>query len=124
MSLGGDRKLLGRWGEELVAQDLRQKGCTILAAGWHCRWGEIDLVAADGRYLRIVEVKLRKNADFARAREAVDRRKQEKLRLAAGLYLAGHPTELQPRFDVAEVYAPEGAATRRPEIHYIADAFQ
>ncbi len=124
MSVGDERKLLGRWGEELVAQDLRRRGCTILAAGWHCRWGEIDLVASDGKYLRIVEVKLRKNADFARAREAVDSRKQEKLRLAAGLYLAGHPTDLQPRFDVAEVYAPAGTATERPEINYIADAFQ
>ncbi len=124
MSVGGDRKLLGRWGEEVVAQDLRRKGCTLLAAGWHCRWGEIDLIASDGKYLRIVEVKLRKNADFALAREAVDRRKQEKLRAAAGFYLAGHPTDLQPRFDVAEVYAPEGIATRDPKINYIENAFQ
>lgn len=124
MSVGGDRKLLGRWGEDVVARDLRSKGCTILAAGWHCRWGEIDLIASDGKYLRIVEVKLRKNADFAQAREAVDRRKQDKLRAAAGFYLASHPTSLQPRFDVAEVYAPEGMATQAPRINYIEDAFQ
>lgn len=124
MSVGGDRKLLGRWGEDLVARDLRSRGCTILAAGWHCRWGEIDLIASDGKYLRIVEVKLRKNADFAQAREAVDRRKQDKLRAAAGYYLTGHPTSLQPRFDVAEVYAPEGMATREPKINYIENAFQ
>lgn len=120
---GGERKLLGRWGEALVAEDLRKKGCTILAAGWHCRMGELDLVAEDGKYLRIVEVKLRKNADFYSAREAVDRRKQEKLRTAAGLYLAEHPTSLQPRFDVAEVYAPQGARTAQPRINYIENAF-
>lgn len=120
---GGERKLLGRWGEALVAEDLRKKGCTILAAGWHCRMGELDLVAEDGKYLRIVEVKLRKNADFYSAREAVDRRKQEKLRTAAGLYLAEHPTSLQPRFDVAEVYAPQGARTAQPWINYIENAF-
>ena len=120
---GGDRKLLGRWGEALVAEDLRKKGCTILAAGWYCRMGELDLVAADGKYLRIVEVKLRKNADFYTAREAVDRRKQEKLRITAELYLAEHPTGLQPRFDVAEVYAPQGAQTPFPRINYIENAF-
>lgn len=123
MSVGGDRKLLGRWGEVLVAEDLRKKGCAIVAAGWYCRMGEIDLIAADKRYLRFVEVKLRKDARFAQAREAVNARKQEKLRLAAQLYLAENPTNLQPRFDVAEVYAPEGTETKKPEIIYIENAF-
>lgn len=123
MSAGGDRKLLGRWGESVVAEDLRRRGCTILAAGWHCRMGEIDLIASDGTYLRLVEVKLRKDARFAQAREFVDHRKQEKLRLAAQLYLAENPTALQPRFDVAEVYAPEGIATKGPKIIYIENAF-
>lgn len=123
MSGGGDRKLLGRWGETLVAEDLRKKGSVILAAGWHCRFGEIDLIAADKTYLRFVEVKLRRDDRFAQAREFVDARKQEKLRLAAQLYLAENPTDLQPRFDVAEVYAPQGTATRKPEIIYIENAF-
>jgi len=123
MSAGGDRKLLGRWGESLVAEDLRRKGCVIEAAGWHCRFGEIDLIASDGKYLRFVEVKLRKDDRFAQAREAVDARKQEKLRLSAELYLAQHPTRLQPRFDVAEVYAPAGMTTREPRIIYWENAF-
>lgn len=73
--------------------------------------------------VNFIEVKLRKNADFAPARAAVDRRKQERLRTSAELYLSQHPTDLQPRFDVAEVYAPDGIATRAPEIIYIEDAF-
>ena len=120
---GGDTKLLGRWGEAAVAEDLRKKGHTLLAAGWHCRFGEIDLISTYGKYIIFTEVKLRKNADFAPARAFVDRRKQEKLRITAELYLAEHPTELQPRFDVAEVYAPQGMATRNPKIQYIEDAF-
>lgn len=123
MSVGGDRRLLGRWGEALVAEELRRKGCRILAAGWHCRMGEIDLIAADGTYLRFVEVKLRRDARFAQAREAVDLRKQARLRSAAELYLARNPTGLQLRFDVVEVYAPEGTATREPRIVYIENAF-
>ena len=124
MSAGGERKLLGRWGEEQVAKELRRQGCSIIAAGWHCRLGEIDLIASDGRYLRLVEVKLRKNSDFYQAREAVDARKQAKLRAAAQMYLAWNPTRLQPRFDVAEVYAPQGTETQLPKINYIEDAFQ
>lgn len=121
---GEESCLLGRWGEALVAEQLRRKGCALLAAGWRCRMGEIDLIATDETYLRFVEVKLRRNDNFAKALEAVDRRKQEKLRVSAQLYLAEHPTELQPRFDVAEVYAPEGIQTQSPRINYIEDAFQ
>lgn len=123
MSAGGDRTLLGLWGEEQVARYLREKGCVILASRWRCRMGELDLVAADKKYLRIVEVKMRKDSMLYTAREAVDYRKQRKLRSAAELYLAQRPTTLQPRFDVAEVYAPQGTATARPEINYIEDAF-
>jgi len=124
MSAGDDRKLLGRWGEGLAAQDLRRQGCTIVAAGWRCRMGEIDLIAADKKYLRFVEVKLRKDDRFAQARESVDHRKQQKLRAAASLYLAQHPTQLQPRFDVVEIYAPDGVATKAPEIVYWENAFE
>ena len=123
MRAGEDRRLLGRWGESLVAEKLRKRGCTILAAGWYCRMGEIDLVAADKKYLRFVAVKLRTDARFPQAREAVAARKQEKLRFSAQLYLAENPTDLQPCFDVAEVYAPEGTATKAPTIIYIENAF-
>ena len=120
---GGDRRLLGRWGETQTADWLRARGWRVVAAGWRCRFGEIDLIAANDKYIAFIEVKLRKNAVFAPARAFVDRGKQERVRTAAQLYLLEHPTELQPRFDVAEVYAPEGMATRKPEINYIEDAF-
>ena len=120
---GGERRLLGRWGESLAAAWLRERGWRVVAAGWRCRFGEIDLVAESDKYIIFTEVKLRKNAAFAPARAFVDRGKQERLRTAAQLYLQEHPTDLQPRFDVAEVYAPEGMDTKRPEIFYIEDAF-
>lgn len=120
---GGDRKLLGRWGEARTAQYLEKQGWSIVAAGWQCRFGEIDLIAENGQYLAFVEVKLRKSARFAQAREFVDTRKQEKLRTSAQLYLAQYPTALQPRFDVAEIYAPDGIATEKPKICYWENAF-
>ena len=64
-----------------------------------------------------------KTADFAAAREFVDVRKQQRLRTTALLYLSQHETPLQPRFDVIEIYAPDGTQTRRPQITHMEDAF-
>jgi putative endonuclease len=118
------KRLNGAWGEALAAEYLRKKRYKILAAGYACRFGEIDLIAADRQYLIFVEVKLRKNANFANAHEYVDRRKQDRIRMTASLYLSEKPTHLQPRFDVIEIYAPEGTATVHPEIRHMEDAFQ
>ena len=120
----GRNNLLGAWGEALAAEYLRKKRYSILATKFRIRMGEIDPIASNRKYLVFVEVKLRKNDDFALAREFVDERKQKRLRSAAAVYLAYHPTDLQPRFDVIEIYAPEGTQTRRPTINHLEDAFQ
>ena len=120
----GRNNLSGAWGEALAAEFLRKKRYTVVAAGYHCRFGEIDLVVQDRKFLVFVEVKLRKSADFAKAMEYVDRRKQDRIRMTASMYLSQNPTKLQPRFDVIEIYAPEGTATLHPEIRHMEDAFQ
>ena len=120
----GRNNLVGAWGEALAAEYLRKKGFKLVAAGYRCRLGEIDLIVQNRKYLVFVEVKLRKSADFARAREYVDARKQEKIRTTALTYLSETSTSLQPRFDVIEIYAPEGVNTLHPEIHHLEDAFQ
>ena len=110
----------GNQGEAAVARYLRQKGCTLLASQWRCRFGELDLVARDRRgTLCIVEVKLRGVGSIALPREFVDSRKQQRLRSAAELYLASGGLDVPVRFDVAEVY-DEGGSLR---IEYIENAF-
>ena len=108
----------------MAAEYLRKKRYRILAAGYRCRFGEIDLIASNRSYLLFVEVKLRKSPDFAAAREYVDGRKQERLRAAASMYLARNPTNLRCRFDIIEIYAPDGVDTAHPEINHMEDAFQ
>ena len=54
----------------------------------------------------------------------MDSRKQDKLRITASMYLSQNPTDLQPRFDVIEIYAPEGTNTLRPKIYHLEDAFR
>jgi putative endonuclease len=117
--------LLGRWGEEQVGKYLRKQGYRLLASGYRCRMGEIDLIAQKRDVLAFVEVKLRKNADFAPALEQVTPAKQRRIRTTAAFYLAQNAAlaELHCRFDVAEVYAIEGAQTRKPEIRYYENAF-
>ena len=117
-------KITGAWGEATAAQYLRNKRYEILAVGYRCRFGEIDLIAKNRKYLVFVEVKLRKNADFAAAREHVDHFKQDRIRVTASMYLSQNPTKLQPRFDVIEIYAPQGAATADPVITHLEDAFE
>ena len=117
------RDLLGPWGEALAADYLRRKRFRIEAMNYRTRLGEIDIIASNRQYLVFCEVKLRKSADFAAAREFVDRRKQERLRQTALLYLSQHETQLQPRFDVIEIYAPDGAQTVHPKLTHMEDAF-
>ena len=117
-------KLLGRWGEQEAAGHLKKEGYRITAMGYACRFGEIDVIAENRRYVVFAEVKLRKSAAFAEALEFVDRHKQERIRRTAELYLCEHPEQTkQPRFDVIEVYAPFGTETKRPEIRHLEDAF-
>ena len=87
-------------------------------------YGEIDLIVSNRNFLVFVEVKLRKNARFENAREYVDFYKQNRIRTTAELYLSQYPTQLQPRFDVIEIYAPQGLETQNPEIYHLEDAFQ
>ena len=120
----GRSNITGAWGEALAAEYLRKKHYTPVAAGYRCKFGEIDLIVKDRRHLVFVEVKLRRSAGFARAMEYVDRRKQDRLRITASIYLSQYPTKLQPRFDVIEIYAPAGTMTQNPEIYHLEDAFQ
>lgn len=117
-------KLSGAWGEALAAEYLRKKHFKIVAAGYHCRFGEIDLIVQDRKFLVFVEVKLRKGSDFANAMEYVDRHKQDRIRMTASMYLSQNPTKLQPRFDIIEIYASAGTDTPNPEIRHMEDAFQ
>ncbi len=120
---GGNRQTIGLWGEDRAAEFLEAKGYEITARRFRVREGEIDLVAAGHGYLCFVEVKLRKDETMGQAREYVTLSKQKKVRTAAMRYLMQFPTELQPRFDVVEVYAPQGTKTDNPIIRHWENAF-
>ena len=112
----------GKLGEDAVSDYLIKQGFAPVCANYRSRFGEIDVIAADDEYIVFVEVKTRSPGSMTgKPREAVDARKQRKIIQTALLFLAENPTDLQPRFDVAEVYI-----SNDPEdytISYIANAF-
>ena len=118
-----DQKERGNWGEDRAARYLRLHGYRIVERNFRCRQGEIDVIARKGETVAFVEVKQRKNADFGEAREFVTFSKQRRVIAAAELWLVKTGCELQPRFDVIEVYAPQGTKTLLPEIHHLENAF-
>ena len=114
---------LGQWGEEKATAFLQQNGYRILARNYRVRTGELDLVAENDSFLAFVEVKTRKNDRFDAACASVTLAKQRKLITAAEAWLLEFPTERQPRFDVVEIYAPQGITSEWIQINHIENAF-
>lgn len=107
----------------LAASYLQGKHYKIIAMNYRSRFGEIDLIVSNQSFLVFVEVKLRKTDKFASAFEHVDIHKQQKIRTTAEVFLSEYCTDLQPRFDVIEIYALNGVNTKHPKINHMEDAF-
>ena len=124
--VGGERtnsRQRGKWGEAVALEYLEKKDFAIVATGFRSRFGEIDLIVKDNKFIVFVEVKCRKNSNFAHAREYVGKEKQKKIIATANFWLSARKSRLQPRFDVIEIYAPDGENTHLPEIIHIENAF-
>lgn len=118
-----DMPPLGRRGERAAERYLRRRGYKIVARGSRCRFGEIDLVAIDGRTVVFVEVKTRRVIDDESPSVAVDDIKQQRLTRSALMFLRAHGLlEQAARFDVVAVTWPDGR--RNPTIEYIQNAFE
>lgn len=124
MKLSESKKLAGDFGEEQAAVYLKKHGYQIIGRNYKVRTGEIDLIAANREYLVFVEVKMRKNDHFGEAKEFVGAMKQNRVRSAAMQWLALNETELQPRFDVIEIYGDVGMPYRKLDIRHIENAFE
>ena len=119
----GRNNIVGSWGESIAAEYLRKKRYNLIATNYRCRFGEIDLIVSNRKYLVFVEVKLRKSDKFASAHEYVDTNKQKRIRTTAEIFLTQYQTNLALRFDVIEVYAPDGTNTTAPKINHMEAAF-
>lgn len=93
----------GRLGEQFASEMLKEKGYDVICTNYHSRYGEIDIICSDEKYIVFVEVKTRSNKYNVLPREYVTSKKQQKIIKTALLYLAENNVKLQSRFDVIEV---------------------
>lgn len=109
----------GTAGEELACAWLREHGFQILHRNWRHGRHEIDIVAREGRFLVVVEVKTRSSAHWGDPETAVGPAKRRNL-LRAGAELAHLvPLDLELRYDVMSITH----TSKGPEILHIPDAF-
>ena len=116
-------KAIGIWGEEQVIDYLKKKNYQILCHNYYSRYGEIDIIAKKDDILAFVEVKTRAKNSICSPAEAVTVAKQKKIYLTALHYLEEYGADLQPRFDVCEVYVLTAGKSRIAEINYLENAF-
>jgi len=112
------RNEIGAHGEQLAVEHLQGLGLRIVARNWRCRYGELDVIAADGAdTLVFVEVKTRTGDGFGGVAEAVTPQKVRRIRRLAGLWLAGQESGWsQIRIDVIGVRL---GRCRTPEVTHV-----
>jgi len=104
-----DHLTVGRVGERAAELAYVRRGYRILARNWRCRIGELDLVVSRGDVVAFCEVKTRRGGRYGDPWQAVDARKQAKLRsLAQAFVIASRARPSRMRFDVASVTVARG----------------
>lgn len=110
----------GKLGEYYTQNYLRSKGYEIVDVNFKSRFGEIDIIAKNEKYIAFVEVKTRKADGMTHPFESITPAKRSKIIKTAQFYLMRYPVDLQPRFDAAAVFTRESDLEK---IEYIENAF-
>ena len=100
-----NKRQIGSYYEAVAVRFLEHQGYRIQAKNYRCRFGEIDIIAAEDTCLCFIEVKYREGTAYGYPSEAVDERKRQKIRLAAGYYRmqCGIGEDVSGRYDVVEI---------------------
>ncbi len=114
---------VGVKGEDYAVKLLQNKGYVVDKRNYRSRYGEIDIIAHDAEYLLFVEVKSRSGNETS-PRSAVTLSKQAKIIKTALMYLQENNTNLQPRFDVIEVYFSKTQSPSLPRLCHLKNAFE
>ena len=123
-----DKHEIGKLGEKLATSFLRRKGYWILEKNSRHSHNEIDIIAKNKKYIIFVEVKTRTTDNdlysyFGSPSSAVTKAKQSRIIAAAKDYLSSsRHNEIQPRFDVIEVFLSK-EDSKLLKINHIENAF-
>ena len=97
-------RAIGRDGEEIAAEYLRNNGYRIVEKNYKNRFGEIDIIAKDGNTVVFIEVKTRNTPSYGTPSSAVDSKKQQRIGKVALTYLTKKGLTQHPvRFDVVSI---------------------
>lgn len=113
-------KDLGKKGEDLAVSLCKGKGFTIVEQNFRTPFGEIDIIAKDGKTFVFIEVKTRTGNEYGAPFEAVTRLKREKIIKVALSYMKRFKKEMPARFDVISISIKNG----KSDLEYIQDAFE
>lgn len=94
---------LGKKGEELAVEYLRENGYKILDRNWTFQKAEIDIIAEKENVLAIIEVKTRSSTDFGLPRDFVKPKKIQLLVKAVNAYINDREIDFEVRFDIIAV---------------------
>ena len=114
-------KDIGQNGEMITLNYLLNKNYFLLEKNYHSRYGEIDIIVENEKYIVFVEVKTRNSRSISRGVESVDRKKREKIIKTAFEYILKNEKDKQPRFDVSEILVD--FQNRFKSINYFENAF-
>lgn len=100
---------------------LQSQGLKTLSRNFACRFGEIDLIMADGSCLVFVEVRYRRTLHFGSPAETVTAAKRRRLLATASFFLQTRPgASRRPcRFDLVTI-----CPARHPSLEWMRDAFR
>ena len=116
-----NKRAIGKKGEKVACNFLTSHGYKIVFCNYYSKYGEIDIIAENEKYIVFVEVKTRRGNTVVRGTYAVDRNKQKKIAKTAMIYLSSTDTTLQPRFDVIEII--NCGLNNEVKINHIENAF-
>jgi putative endonuclease len=111
---------LGLQGEELARLFLEEKGYKVVAQNWRFKHKEIDLIALDGSFLVVIEVKTRSSTKHGNLEDFISYQKVNFLADAANAYIEKLLGDFEIRFDVVSIIM-EG--DKEPLIVHVESAF-
>jgi putative endonuclease len=118
--LSNTKKPFGQYGENLAVKHLQNNGYEIVGRNWHCRLGEIDIIARHGSTLVFVEVRSRHTASTEAAFESITPTKRRRMIALAHAYLTDHAADAESwRVDVIAIAVPRAGS---PIIEHVEDA--
>ena len=112
-------RIIGMQGETIARHFFEDLGFDILETNWRHKHQEVDIIAAEGKSLHIIEVKTQTSEIGGYPEENVDRKKIMNLLKAAEAYMLTHTGWTALQFDILSIVLTKGD----PQILWIEDIY-